>query len=940
MTHHLSNRLYATTRSFCVRSIPVAAIVLTIALLLTIWPASAEAAAERERRGVVPVQQVAANNLLEPNGINQHGHVRLRINPNALAALHEHAPHGDQVGIASAISLRVPLTADEEVDLVMRPFRAITPGARFVQVVNGEEVEMRVPNVLLLRGEIAGQPGSRAFLAITERGGGTGSIQFTAGRAMQFDTDRDEHDNVLGLIVRPSGGELPPVDELCRVKHPDGRIAQPGDECCSAHGRPETLSGEQNLYRGPRLLTIAIEGDHYFTDLFPTVDDAAAYVVQVIGAVSDVFYRDLEFRLMIDNVRLWPDGDMPFSAQNLSGFRAWWLANNSMDGINLVHLFSGRRDTGYGGVAYIANACNQNGFAISAFLNGDFPDPVQMSHLGNWDPMVIAHEIGHNLGVWHTHDYGIDQCASGQNIRGTIMSYCHINQGGLLNTDLRMHREIAALILDANPHGPDDCLFYDCNGNGIDDAIDIASGTSEDIDGNGIPDECEDCTGTGVLHSVLIAQGEPDVNGNGIPDICEIDCTGTGVPDSWEIKQGWVDDLNGNNIPDECEPDCDGNGVPDFLDILDGTHTDYDRDGVPDVCQDCLGNGQPDWIDLERQFHLFIAIANSPIREYHRDSGVYMQSLGLGLGLVFDLTFGEDRLLYATSMGLNGVMRIDPDTGQQELFVQSGAGGLQEPASLTFGPNGNLFVLSRNQNAVYEYSADSGSFVSVFVTSGSGGLVDPTTIRFGPNGNLFITGNDNTVREYHGETGAFLGIFADGLSAMLSQPRGMTFLPNGDMLVVNNSSAMISRIAPNGVFLGPFNDEFPLNSPWFVAVGPNGTVFTNSQVSPVRIVEYEAETGKYLRSFVRGDTDLTLPRMLAFRPASPLDSNGSGIPDECEDDCAPADLNCDGVVNVADLLLLFDQWGECDDCDTCPADLNSDCIVNVADLLILFDNWG
>ena len=31
----------------------------------------------------------------------------------------------------------------------------------------------------------------------------------------------------------------------------------------------------------------------------------------------------------------------------------------------------------------------------------------------------------------------------------------------------------------------------DCNENGIDDAIDIATGTSPDVDGNGIPDECE-----------------------------------------------------------------------------------------------------------------------------------------------------------------------------------------------------------------------------------------------------------------------------------------------------------------------------------------------------------------------------------------------------------------------------------------------------------------
>lgn len=33
---------------------------------------------------------------------------------------------------------------------------------------------------------------------------------------------------------------------------------------------------------------------------------------------------------------------------------------------------------------------------------------------------------------------------------------------------------------------------FDCNGNGVEDAVDIAGGYSSDEDGNGIPDECED----------------------------------------------------------------------------------------------------------------------------------------------------------------------------------------------------------------------------------------------------------------------------------------------------------------------------------------------------------------------------------------------------------------------------------------------------------------
>jgi len=70
-------------------------------------------------------------------------------------------------------------------------------------------------------------------------------------------------------------------------------------------------------------------------------------------------------------------------------------------------------------------------------------------------------------------------------------------------------------------------LPQDCNGNGIEDADDIASGTSQDCNDNGVPDECLDIEG--------------DCNGNMNADPCD-------------IIAGISADLNGNGIPDECEP--------------------------------------------------------------------------------------------------------------------------------------------------------------------------------------------------------------------------------------------------------------------------------------------------------------------------------------------------------------------------------------------------
>ncbi len=55
---------------------------------------------------------------------------------------------------------------------------------------------------------------------------------------------------------------------------------------------------------------------------------------------------------------------------------------------------------------------------------------------------------------------------------------------------------------------------------------------------------------------------------------------------------------------------------------------------------------------------------------------------------------------------------------------------------------------------------------------------------------------------------------------------------------------------------------------------------------------------------------------------------------------APGDLDGDGAVGSADLLILLGAWGACGNCDDCPADFDADCTVGTADLLVLLGNWG
>ncbi|MBI1827805.1 MAG: FG-GAP repeat protein [Planctomycetes bacterium] len=93
--------------------------------------------------------------------------------------------------------------------------------------------------------------------------------------------------------------------------------------------------------------------------------------------------------------------------------------------------------------------------------------------------------------------------------------------------------------------GADEYQPYDCNNNGLDDALEISMGQAADCNRNYIPDDCDLADGASLDNI--------PVGGDGIPDDCQSDCNSNGVEDSVDIRSGASSDCNSNNIPDECE---------------------------------------------------------------------------------------------------------------------------------------------------------------------------------------------------------------------------------------------------------------------------------------------------------------------------------------------------------------------------------------------------
>lgn len=127
----------------------------------------------------------------------------------------------------------------------------------------------------------------------------------------------------------------------------------------------------------------------------------------------------------------------------------------------------------------------------------------------------------------------------------------------------------------------------DANGNGVVDSCDIDNGTSEDCDGNGVPDEAEN-----------------DTDGDGFIDACDNapDISNPGQEDSDGDGVGDVAD----NAPDDSNPDqsdSDGDGVGDVVDnapdVSNPDQTDTDGDGIGDAGDNAPDEPNPDQSDTD-----------------------------------------------------------------------------------------------------------------------------------------------------------------------------------------------------------------------------------------------------------------------------------------------------------------------------------------------------
>ena len=192
------------------------------------------------------------------------------------------------------------------------------------------------------------------------------------------------------------------------------------------------------------------------------------------------------------------------------------------------------------------------------------------------------------------------------------------------------------------------------------------------------------------------------------------------------------------------------------------------------------------------------------VLRYDGDTGAFIDNFAVGGNLASPrgIIFGPDGNLYVADRKFIGqdwqlegrVARFDGTTGAYlGDFVPLGSGGLSVPTQLVFGPSVedsgrlDLYVVSTGTDSVLRYDGTTGAFLGEFVASGSGGLQGPVTMTFGPDGDLYVAdfySSDLAVKRFEGPSGptpgAFIDTFVPAGSGGLRAPSGLIFGPDGN----------------------------------------------------------------------------------------------------------------------------------------------------------------
>ncbi len=322
----------------------------------------------------------------------------------------------------ATMSLTIPNVHGDNFELELAKVAILTPEFSVGTLGNNAHDNVAVAPGVHYRGIIRGKPQSVVAVSIFQ-------------------------DDLMAMISDENGnyqvGKMEDgTENYILYRSADLRAANPfncstDDDLTAPDSAPNEV-GERGI--GCKTVGIYLECDYkLYVDKGSSVSNVTNYMTGLFGQIAALYAAE-NVGVAISQIYVWatpdPYASLGSTSSVLNSFQS--TRGTNFTG-NLAHFVSSRNLGG--GVAYVDVICTKSyAFGVSA-INTTYQNVPTYS----WSVEVMTHELGHNLGSWHTHSCNwtggaLDNCYTAEGNcgpgpapvgGGTIMSYCHLSGVGI-----------------------------------------------------------------------------------------------------------------------------------------------------------------------------------------------------------------------------------------------------------------------------------------------------------------------------------------------------------------------------------------------------------------------------------------------------------------------------------------------------------------------------